>query len=213
MSVDDDLSKVGSEPSRAFVLPNSVPATPALSRFVVAMRRMQDLARAAQADDTAWNLAAEQVEAVCETLEPHLAPPGGYGHLGRAVGLPAFGNPLVPPWVVESAEPSGDVRVRGEFSRYHVGGNNAVHGGMISLFYDWVFGQCVVAADRAMSRTAFLHVDYRGVTPIHKPLEARGRISRLDGRKAFIEAEMTDGNGTVLSQATGLMIQLLPHQP
>ncbi|MFW0785805.1 PaaI family thioesterase [Gordonia sp. CPCC 206044] len=212
MSVDDDLT-TDPESSPAFVLPTSVPATPAITRFVAAMRRMQDLARAAQADDPSWDLAAEQVEAVCETLEPHLAPPGGYGYLGRAVGLPAFGNPSVPPWDVVSAESSGDVRIRGEFSRYHVGGNNAVHGGMISLFYDWVFGQIVVAAERPLSRTAFLHVDYRGVTPIHQPLEATGRIRSLDGRKAFVEAEMTDARGAVLSRAEGLMVRLLPHQP
>jgi hypothetical protein len=29
----------------------------------------------------------------------------------------------------------------------------------------------------------------------------------------FISAEMTAGNGTVLSEANGLMVQLLPHRP
>jgi hypothetical protein len=57
------------------------------------------------------------------------------------------------------------------------------------------------------------HVDYKKVTPIDEPLVARGRIDRLDGRKAFITAEMTDADGTVLSEANGLMIKLLPHQP
>jgi hypothetical protein len=51
------------------------------------------------------------------------------------------------------------------------------------------------------------------VTPIDKPLISRGRIDRLDGRKAFITATMTDLDGTVLSEANGLMIKLLPHQP
>jgi hypothetical protein len=58
-----------------------------------------------------------------------------------------------------------------------------------------------------------LHVDYRAVTPIDKPLISRGQIDRLDGRKAFITATMTDLDGTVLSEANGLMIKLLPHQP
>jgi hypothetical protein len=51
------------------------------------------------------------------------------------------------------------------------------------------------------------------VTPVDEPLVARGRIDRLDGRKAFLTATMTDADGTVLSEANGLMIKLLPHQP
>ena len=51
--------------------------------------------------------------------------------------------------------------MRGHFSRFHVGGNNAVHGGVIPLFYDWHFGMIVSAAGRPDSRTAYLHVDYR----------------------------------------------------
>jgi acyl-coenzyme A thioesterase PaaI-like protein len=101
----------------------------------------------------------------------------------------------------------------GHFSRFHVGGNMAVHGGVIPLFYDWHFGMVVSAADRPISRTAYLHVDYRAVTPIDTPLISRGRIERLDGRKAFITATMTDPDGAVLSEANGLMIKLLPHQP
>jgi hypothetical protein len=61
--------------------------------------------------------------------------------------------------------------------------------------------------------TAYLHVDYRKITPIDEPLVSRGRIDTIDGRKAFVSATMTDSDGTVLSEASGLMIRLLPHQP
>jgi acyl-coenzyme A thioesterase PaaI-like protein len=103
--------------------------------------------------------------------------------------------------------------MRGHFSRFHVGGNMAVHGGVIPLLFDWHFGMIVSAADRTASRTAYLHVDYRAITPIERPLVARGRIESIDGRKAHVTATMTDEDGTVLSEANGLMIQLLPHQP
>jgi len=39
------------------------------------------------------------------------------------------------------------------------------------------------------------------------------RIIEIDGRKHFIAATMTDANGTLLSEANGLMVRLLPHQP
>ena len=106
-----------------------------------------------------------------------------------------------------------DVTMDGHFSRFHVGGNGAVHGGVIPLFYDWHFGMVVSAAGRPDSRTAYLHVDYRKITPIDEPLVARAWIDSVDGRKAFVTATMTDSDGNVLSEANGLMIKLLPHQP
>ena len=101
----------------------------------------------------------------------------------------------------------------GHFTQSHVGGNHAVHGGMIPLFYDWLFGMVVSSAEIRPTRTAFLHVDYRNITPIDEPLTASGRITEIDGRKVFIAATMTDADGTLLSEASGLMVLLLPHQP
>jgi acyl-coenzyme A thioesterase PaaI-like protein len=103
--------------------------------------------------------------------------------------------------------------VAGHFTRSHVGGNNAVHGGMIPLFYDWLFGMVVSTAGIHPTRTAYLHVDYRKITPIDEPLIARGHISDTDGRKVFISSTMSAADGSLLSEANGLMVRLLPHQP
>jgi acyl-CoA thioesterase FadM len=84
---------------------------------------------------------------------------------------------------------------------------------MIPLLYDWLFGMVVTSADIRPTRTAYLHVDYRKITPIDEPLSAHGRISEIDGRKVFITATMTAADGVLLSEATGLMVRLLPHQP
>jgi acyl-CoA thioesterase FadM len=69
------------------------------------------------------------------------------------------------------------------------------------------------AAGRPISRTAFLHVDYRKVTPIDTELTARGWIREPEGRKAFVNAELHDGDGNLLAEAHGLMIRLLAGQP
>ena len=106
--------------------------------------------------------------------------PQGVAPAGRAPHLPGLGHPLVPPWTLAEYGPDG-VTMHGHFSRFHVGGNNAVHGGVIPLFFDWHFGMIVSAADRPISRTAYLHVDYRKVTPIDEPLVSHGRI---DDRRA-----------------------------
>ena len=70
-----------------------------------------------------------------------------------------------------------------------------MHGGVLPLLFDSVFGMVIHAAGRPISRTAFLHVDYRKVTPIDTPLTARGWVREAEGRKAFVNAELRDPDG------------------
>jgi acyl-coenzyme A thioesterase PaaI-like protein len=197
--------------TRGFPEIKPIDAPPELDRFATAVRRLQDLAVSTDPGREVWTTTAEQIERICTELEGFQVPEG-QAPAGRATKLPGLGHPLMPPWTFTTLDEDG-VTMEGHFSRFHVGGNMAVHGGVIPLFYDWHFGMIVSAAGRPASRTAYLHVDYRAVTPIDKPLISHGRIERLDGRKAFITATMTDLDGTVLSEANGLMIKLLPHQP
>jgi acyl-coenzyme A thioesterase PaaI-like protein len=197
--------------TRGFPELKPIRAPAELERFTVAVRRLQDLAVAIHPPSEVWATTTEQIERICDQLDPHVVP-DERAPAGRAIELPGLGSPLMPPWTIRSSD-EGGVTMEGRFTRYHVGGNMAVHGGVIPLFYDWHFGMIVSAAGRPISRTAYLHVEYRAVTPIDVPLISRGHIERIDGRKAFITAIMTDPEGTVLSEATGLMIKLLPHQP
>jgi acyl-CoA thioesterase FadM len=69
------------------------------------------------------------------------------------------------------------------------------------------------ATGRPISRTGFLHVDYRKVTPIDTELSVRGWVRETQGRKSFVNAEMRNPAGELTAEAHGLMIQLLPGQP
>ena len=178
-------------------------------RFVTAFRHAQDLAVAADVPD--WNAAAERVEDLIGYLAPH-AKPGAMAPAGRVASLPGAGSVLMPPWQIRDFSPEG-VDVVVQFSRYHVGGNNAVHGGVVAMMFDVMCGIIIHAIGRPISRTAFLHVDYRNITPIDIPLTMRGWSSRVEGRKTFVNAELTDPGGTLLAEANGLMVQLLPGQP
>jgi acyl-coenzyme A thioesterase PaaI-like protein len=184
---------------------------PELGRFIAAMRRLQDLTVSTNPDSALWAAAAERVENACALIEDRQVPEG-LAPAGRVIELPGLGHPLLPPWTIAESGPGG-VRMEGRFTRSHVGGNNAVHGGMIPLLYDWLFGMIVSSAGCPPTRTAFLHVDYRSITPIDEPLTAQGRISEVNGRKFFVGASMTAVDGTLLSEANGLMVRLLPHQP
>ena len=187
---------------------------PGFGRFVAAMRRLQDLAVCADPGDDVWDDAADRAADLVELLGPFQADEGK-APAGRTPDLPGMGSLLLPPWTLTRNAPDG-VEMTGWFTRFHVGGNHAVHGGVLPLLFDHMFGMISHAAGRPISRTAFLHVDYRKITPIDAPLLVRGRVTRTEGRKAFVSAELVDAAGpgdTLLAEANGLMVRLLPGQP
>lgn len=175
------------------------------------MRRLQDLSVSADPDGDTWVEAAALVAGLVELLAPFEAAEG-VGPANRMPTLPGSGSLLMPPYRVTKFEPGG-VELSVRFSRFHVGGNAAVHGGVLPLLFDSVFGMVIHAEGRPISRTGFLHVDYRSVTPIDTPLSVRGWIRAVEGRKAFVNAELRQSDGTLCAEANGLMIRLLPGQP
>ncbi|OBA98154.1 thioesterase [Mycolicibacterium fortuitum] len=184
---------------------------PGFARFLTAMRRAQDLAVSANPDSDTWDDAADRAEQLVKLLGPYEAAEG-VGPANRVPSLPGVGSLLMPPFTVSKFEPEG-VELKVTFSRFHVGGNYAVHGGVLPLLFDSVFGMVIHAAGRPISRTAFLHVDYRKVTPIDTELTARGWVREAEGRKAFVNAELRDPDENLLAEANGLMLRLLPGQP
>ncbi|QZT60624.1 PaaI family thioesterase [Mycolicibacterium austroafricanum] len=184
---------------------------PGFGRFLTAMRQAQDLAVSVNPDPDTWDEAADRVEELVKLLDPYRAGEGA-GPANRVPSLPGAGSLLMPPWTVTKFESDG-IELEVTFSRYHVGGNSAVHGGVLPLLFDSMFGMVIHATGRPISRTAFLHVDYRKVTPIDTVLTARGWLREAEGRKAFVNAELLDADGNVLAESNGLMIRLLPGQP
>lgn len=203
---------VGDDPPRRpfHTRPRPVEAPAEMDRFVASLRRLQDIAVSVSPDPQGWACAADRVDELCALLSAHVVGDLQQAPAGRATGIPGLGHPLMPPWITTETGPDG-VTMRGHFSRVHVGGNDAVHGGMIPLLYDWLFGMVMTVAELPISRTAYLHVDYRSVTPIGEELTVRGRVESSQGRKHFVSAVMTDAQGTVLSEGSGLMVALLPH--
>ncbi|EHB55800.1 thioesterase superfamily protein [Mycolicibacterium rhodesiae JS60] len=193
--------------------PKFEPAHPGegFGRFLAAMRRAQDLAVSANPDPDIWSAAADRVEELVTLLAPFEAAEGD-GPANRVPSLPGAGSLLSPPYHVTKFEPDG-VELTVRFSRFHVGGNYAVHGGVLPLTFDLVFGMVIHATGRPISRTAYLHVDYRNVTPIDTDLTVRGWLREAEGRKAFINAELRDPDGTLCAESHGLMVRLLPGQP
>jgi acyl-CoA thioesterase FadM len=91
-----------------------------------------------------------------------------------------------------------------------LGGGTAIHGGMLPLLFDDLLGhQAVRRSGQYPTRTAFLHVDYRRLTPVDVPLTAHTWVDQVEGRKIIVRGELRHGDD-VLAEAHGLFITPAP---
>jgi acyl-coenzyme A thioesterase PaaI-like protein len=191
-----------------------VPTThggPDYGRFVEAVRTLQDHVRAVDAPDQVISEAAGLIENVSALLAPYDADEWT-SPSGRRMDLPNRGNILQVPTKLAKHD---DGRVRGTalFRRYHLGRNGAVHGGALGLLFDSVLGYTAAKLTRSpYQRTAYLHVNYRAITPIEKELQVDAGVARVDGRKIFVEGRLLDGD-RLLADAEALFVRLRPGQP
>nr|WP_296777510.1 PaaI family thioesterase [Rhodococcus sp. (in: high G+C Gram-positive bacteria)] len=184
---------------------------PEYARLIEALRTLQDLAVSTAPTPEATVDLAERVEALNVELAAYVVPEG-QSPAGRVITLPGRGSLLMLPWTVEKFDADG-VRSRGMFRRFHLGGNGAAHGGTLPLLFDDMFGMIQHAYGRPISRTAYLHINYRKVTPLNTELVIEGSVDRVEGRKTFISAVLRDLEGNVLADCDALMVQLLKGQP
>ena len=184
---------------------------PDYGRFIDAVRTLQDHARAVDAPDEVIGEAADLLEKVSDLLEPFDADEW-QSPSGRRLDLPMRGNVLTVPMQVHKTD---DGRIRGwaRFRRFHLGRNGAVHGGEIAHLFDTVLGlTSSVLSGGPYQRTAYLHVNYRRVVPIEKELQIDAGVSRVEGRKIFVEGRLYAGD-SVLTDAEALFVLLKPGQP
>ncbi|MGG7103437.1 PaaI family thioesterase [Rhodococcus sp. 24CO] len=210
-TVEGKETVVPDERRGGFPVFRHTPAGPNFGRFVEAMRRLQDLAVSTHVPDEVLAEIATQAEELADRLAPHEVPEGA-SPAGSNIQLPGRGSLLMPPWTIERFDAEG-VRSTGMFRRYHLGGNGAAHGGIVPLLFDDIFGMTTHAGGRPMSRTGYLHINYRAITPLNTQLVIEGKVDRVEGRKTFVSARLTDLDGKLLVDGDALMIELLPGQP
>lgn len=130
---------------------------------------------------------------------------------GRRTDLHGRGQSMSPRIVVTESDDdsvSGTLR----FGPYFLGGNGAAHGGTIPLMFDEVLGRLAQSGGRAPSRTAYLHTDFRSITPIGRTLTLRAWVVSAEGRKHVLRATLHDGE-VLCAEAEGLFVALRPGQP
>jgi acyl-coenzyme A thioesterase PaaI-like protein len=184
---------------------------PDYGRFIDAVRKMQDHARAVDAPDEVITEAADLLEKVSALLTPFDADEWE-SPSGRRTDLAVRGNILTIPM---SARKTEDGRIHGwaRFARFHLGRNGAVHGGALGMLFDTVLGlTSSVLTGGPYQRTAYLKIDYRHIVPVEKELQIDAGVDRVDGRKIFVSGRLSDGD-TLLTEADALFVRLKPGQP
>ena len=181
------------------------------ARLVESLRSVQDAVTSIAPPDQAAHAAAEQLEQVAATLQPYSVPERER-HAGRRPDLPGRGHPLLLPLVIDY-EDETSLRGRVTFRPFHLGGNGAAHGGTLPLLFDEVVGRLVNStAGPRPARTAYLHVNYRAITPLGVELQVTATVDRREGRKHWASGRLHHGN-TLLADAEGLFVELRPGQP
>lgn len=90
----------------------------------------------------------------------------------------------------------------------HQGPPAHAHGGISASILDDILGACAwYAGHRAM--TAKLLVNYRQPVPLFAELHVEGRVSRVDGRKAYLVGEIRSAEGKILVDAEALFVTLV----
>lgn len=184
---------------------------PDYGRFIDAVRKLQNHARAVDAPDEVISEAADTLEKLSALLSPYDADEWA-SPSGRRMDLPLRGNILTVPMGAHRTE---DGRMAGwaRFARFHLGRNGAVHGGSLGMLFDTVLGLTTsVLTGSPRQRTAYLKIDYRHIVPIEKELQFDAGIDGVDGRKIFVSGRLTDGD-TLLAEADALFVKLKPGQP
>jgi acyl-coenzyme A thioesterase PaaI-like protein len=184
-------------------------AQPAFSAMVQALRGLQDQVTGSAPPEPVLAEATRQLTELTRLLAKYAVDERGQiaGHLA---GVPGRGQALMPPIHVEETGP-GRIRARVTFGRYYLGGNGAVHGGAIPLVFDELMGR-LANIGRSPARTAYLHINYRNVTPIETPLTVEAHLAAEDGRKRHMRAVLRSGT-TLCADAEALFVALRPGQP
>jgi acyl-coenzyme A thioesterase PaaI-like protein len=171
------------------------------TELVGILRQLQDLVASGQPTDSRARRAHDHLAQAVTLLDGFAEQPGGLNVRGDISGRDDL--LIVPVTMVHWNEDSAEGTV--QFSPFHHGGGGGVHGGAIALLFDDFIGR--LANFQQITRTAYIHVNYRAVCPIGRNLVIRAQVSRRERRKMFLSGALTD-NDAVIADCEGLWVVL-----
>jgi acyl-coenzyme A thioesterase PaaI-like protein len=115
------------------------------------------------------------------------------------------GNPLAAPVVLTSVTPDG-VLGTVRFGTAYEGAPGLVHGGVLSMVMDQMFGEAGVAAGVG-GMTVKLEIRYTAATPVHADLEIEAHVEESTDRLVTMSGTITCA-GTITVKATATFFRL-----
>lgn len=95
--------------------------------------------------------------------------------------------------------------------KLHQGYPGYVHGGLVTTLLDEAMGWATYGAG-IWALTGKLELSFRKPVPVDETLTVRARITRDRGRLIEATAELRDANGTLLAEATGVLLRATAEQ-
>jgi acyl-coenzyme A thioesterase PaaI-like protein len=175
------------------------------------VRRLNQATLRTTVDHDTVDEVRRQVEELTARLEKSMIPDNfgvsftkggrirGYGN--AVVGLR---NPNAVPVKVVQDKVNGRATAEFELNALHEGPPGQVHGGVVALVLDQVFGEAA-AAGGAPGMTGTLTLRYALNTPLG-PCSAAAWVDRRDGIKTIVKGELRRADGTVTVTAEGIFI-------
>lgn len=179
--------------------------------LTAAVRRLNEATLRTTVDHDTVDDVRRQIEELTARLEKSMIPDNfgvsftkggrirGYGN--AVVGIR---NPNAVPLKVVQDKVNGRASAEFELNALHEGPPGQVHGGVVALVLDQVFGEAA-AAGGSPGMTGTLALRYRLNTPLG-PCSAEAWVDRRDGIKTIVKGELRRADGTVTVTAEGIFI-------
>lgn len=186
------------------------------------IRRLSEASLLTTVDDVEAQAVQREIDALTERLRASSIPgPFGVrvtstgevrGHGNAVVGMR---NPVAVPLEVQRAD--GRAWAEFELNSLYEGPPTKVHGGVVALLLDQIFGETAASAGTP-GMTGTLTLRYLTPTPLGK-CSAEAWVDRHEGVKTFVKGVMRDADGETTVEAEGVFIlprwareQLARHQ-
>jgi acyl-coenzyme A thioesterase PaaI-like protein len=176
-----------------------------------AVRRLNEATLRTTVDHDTVDDVRRQVEELTGRLEKSMIP-GNFGvAITKSGRVRGYGNAVVglrnphavPLQIVQDRE-AGRASAEFELNALHEGPPGQVHGGVVALVLDQVFGEAA-AAGGTPGMTGTLTLRYQLNTPLG-PCSAAAWVDRRDGIKTIVKGEMRRADGTVTVTGEGIFI-------
>ncbi len=96
-----------------------------------------------------------------------------------------------------------------KFTSAYEGPPGFVHGGYVAAVMDEIFGFCQSKLDDPYM-TGTLELKYLMPVPLNQQLKMTSQVERVEGRKAFLTAQMVDHNNKILIEGKAIFIKIDP---